>query len=32
VGLKVRIEGDLTESGEIVAYKIQLLEESTTKK
>ena len=32
VGLKVRVDGDLTESGEIVAQKIQLQEEQPPKK
>lgn len=31
VGLKVHVEGDLTESGEIVAAKIELLAESPSK-
>ena len=32
VGVKVRIEGDLTEAGEIVAQKIELQEDAATEK
>ena len=31
VGLRIRVKGDLTESGEVVAMKIELLEEAGSK-